>query len=414
MPDCPPRHTLYIPKTPTTYTLEITSFCNNACVGCGNVFSHQLGEWPVEHWRVLLDRLRPHLVNIRVTGGEPTLHRQFSQLIQVIDRYNVPFVLFSNGVWKNRAEIIQVLSACENLDGILLSLHGKDSHAHQQFVGRDTFAETVETLRQAAQAGLTINTNTVLTRANFQDVETIAKFALDLGARAAAFSRYYGDVIPLTTFAPGAFKQAIEAVYALQREGLPVRFNNNVPGCFSGHPSKSCPAGITHCTIDPVGNVRPCNHIDRVFGNLFETPIETLWQSEKAALWRDLIPQACYQCAEFERCRGGCKAMALRTEEGRDPLMQEPLDETLKSNTPHSLKLYAGSRPLKNFIIRREDFGLMLINRSRIVIADFSAEPLLSLLDGQHSLATIQQASGREGLNFIGKLYTEGLVRLLD
>jgi radical SAM protein with 4Fe4S-binding SPASM domain len=411
MTNHPYNHRLYIPTAPTTYTLELTSYCNNACVGCGNVFSRDLGEMPVEQWVSLLDLLRPYLVNIRVTGGEPTRHLQFPQIIQAIDHLNIPFVLFSNGVWENRQGTIQTLLDCCNLDGVLISLHGKNNQTHRQFAGRDSFAETVQSIEEATRAGLLVNTNTVLTRANFQDVEEIARLSLDLGTGFVAFSRYYGAPTPVTALSDDELMQAIESIHVLKARGVPVRFNNNVPACFSGYTSKSCPAGITHCTIDPLGNVRPCNHISVSFGNLFKHSIEELWHSEKARWWRNLIPQACYQCAEFDGCRGGCKAMALQLDKGRDPLMRRPLVKKLKRDVPRKLALYEKAAPLKNFVMRQEDFGFMLVNRSRVLPVDFAAEPLLDSLDGTHSLRAIEQQFGQEGLSFVGLLYREGLVR---
>jgi radical SAM protein with 4Fe4S-binding SPASM domain len=410
MADRPRSHRLYVPTVPTTYTLELTSYCNNACVGCGNVFSRDLGEMPVGRWMSLLDYLHPHLVNIRVTGGEPTLHRQFPQIIQFIDYLTVPFVLFSNGVWENRQETIQLLLDCRNLDGVLISLHGKDNSSHYQFVRRDSFEETVRSIREATQAGLLVNTNTVLTRANFQDIEEIAQLSLDLGSGFVAFSRYYGAPTSVTELSDDELMQAIESVHRLKARGMPARFNNNVPACFSGYPSKSCPAGITHCTIDPLGNLRPCNHVATAFGNLFEYSIEELWHSEQARWWRNLIPQACYQCAEFDRCRGGCKAMALQLDKGQDPLMRSPLVKQLRLDTPRKLTLYEKAVPLKNFTMRREEFGLLLVNRSRVLPVTLSTEPLLDRLDGAHSLRAIEQEFGQEGLNFVGRLYLDGLV----
>lgn len=402
---------LYVPQVPTTYTLELTSYCNNACVGCGNVFSRHLGQMPFERWESLLERLRPHLVNVRVTGGEPTLHHQFSSIIRAIDCLDVPFVLFSNGVWHNRQETIQLLLGCRNLDGVLISLHGQDNASHRQFVGRDSFGETVQSIREATQAGLAVNTNTVFTRANFRAVDEIAQLSLGLGVGFVAFSRYYGPPHPAIALSEAELIQAVQSVHRLKDHGVPVRLNNNVPACFSGYPSKSCPAGITHCTVDPLGNVRPCNHVDVTFGNLFEHSMEELWRSELARWWRSLIPQPCYRCAEFDTCRGGCKAMALQSGRGRDPLMRGPLEQRLQPDAPRKLVLYGEAMPIKDCVIRQEEFGYLLVNRSRVLPVSFGAASLLEALDGTHSLRAIERRFGQKGLDTVGRLYLEGLVR---
>jgi hypothetical protein len=91
--------------------------------------------------------------------------------------------------------------------------------------------------------------------------------------------------------------------------------------------------------------------------------------------------------------------------------MRRPLVEKLKRDVPRKLALYEKAMPLKNFVRLEEDFGFMLVNRSRVLPVDFAAEPLLDSLDGTHSLRTIEQQYGQEGLNFVGLLYREGLVR---
>jgi MoaA/NifB/PqqE/SkfB family radical SAM enzyme len=87
-------HELLVPSAPTTYTLEITSHCNSACIGCGNVFQRTLGEMAVEKWHSLLTNLSPYIVNLRLTGGEPTLYAEFNSLVRFVDELRVPFVVF--------------------------------------------------------------------------------------------------------------------------------------------------------------------------------------------------------------------------------------------------------------------------------------------------------------------------------
>ncbi len=405
---------LLIPATPTTYTLELTSRCNSACVGCGNVFEHTLGDMDVEHWQSLLAKIKPHIVNLRLTGGEPTLHPQFPDLIRLVDGLGVPFVLFSNGLWPAPDETLSLLLDCAHLDGVLISLHGRDVATHQSFAGVDSFAQVVSIIHQATRAGLTVNTNTVLTRHNHQDIAAIAELSQGLVARFAAFSRYYGPPTPVTELSEGEFRAATATVHDLQRRGLRVQFNNCVPVCFDGQPTKSCPAGITHCTIDPLGRVRPCTHAPQVLGNLFSQPITEIWRGEAAEQWRALIPPVCKTCAEFVRCRGACKAMAYHLKRDKDPLVHSPLRHPLPTTHPTRMQLYAGARPQSNFTLREEAFGYLLINRNQIISVKAEAKSLLDILDGTTTLCQIQNAFGQPGLAFVAYLFNKGLVRLLQ
>lgn len=403
---------LFIPATPTTYTLELTSRCNSVCVGCGNVFNRDFGEMSLERWRHLLSQLRPHIISMRITGGEPTLHPQFAELVRLIDSLNVPFVLFSNGLWRRRDETLTLLQACTNLDGVLISLHGRSPESHHAFTGVDSFAGVTDTIRLAAAAGLSINTNTVLTRRNYEDVPAIAALSQELGARFAAFSRYYGPATPVTNLTEAEFRQAAKTVHRLRQEGRRVQFNNCVPSCFDRKPTKSCPAGITSCTIDPFGSVRPCTHAPHILGNLFNQTIEEIWHNAAAQQWRALIPSACVDCAEFTRCRGACKAMAFHVGQDQDPLMQKPMIHNLPIQQPSHVKLYQHARPQQNFTLREERFGYLLANRNQLIPVKPEAKPILDALDGQTTLQQIQDTFGQSGLILVTYLFNKGLIKL--
>jgi radical SAM protein with 4Fe4S-binding SPASM domain len=408
----PPSGRLLIPATPTTYTLELTSRCNSACVGCGNVFDRTLGEMAFEQWRRILIQLRSHMVSLRLTGGEPTLYRHFSALIPFIDGLGVPFVIFSNGLWPETDETLAMLLACHNLDGLLISLHGHTPEAHQAFTGVDSYHRVADTIRLAAEAGLNINTNTILSRHNHQAVPAIVELSGELGARLAAFSRYYGAPTPVTDLTEDEFRTAAATIHGLRDQGLPVQFNNSVPSCFDGRPTKSCPAGITHCTIDPLGRVRPCTHAPHILGDLLAEPVADIWHSEAAGQWRELVPSTCTVCAEFVRCRGGCKAMAYHLRQRRDPLICEPLEKPLRPASPDRIQLYSGARPEPNFTLREESFGYLLINRNQIVPVRNETRPLLDALDGVTTLGQIERDFGSAGLTFVAHLFNKGLVRL--
>jgi radical SAM protein with 4Fe4S-binding SPASM domain len=407
-------HELLIPATPTTYTLEVTSQCNSVCVGCGNVFQRTLGDMEVERWRSLLAILAPHIVSLRVTGGEPTLYPAFTTLLDCIDELGVPFVVFSNGLWPDEDETLAALLACAHLDGVLISLHGGNAASHQAFTGVDCFDRVTNTIRRAAQSGLAINTNTVLTRCNLQDVTAIADLSHNLGAGFAAFSRYYGPPTPATALSESEFRTAAAAVQALKDQGARIHFNNCVPTCFDGLPTKSCPAGITHCTIDPKGRVRPCTHAPQILGDLFQQPITRIWKSKAAEEWRGLIPPICKSCAEYVRCRGGCKAIACHLQREQDPLIRKPLEQPLPTMTPSRIQLYSGARVEPNFALREEAFGYLLINRNQIIPVRTEAKPVLDALDGKTTLRQIRDHHGQLGLDFVAYLFNKGLVHLLQ
>lgn len=73
-----------------------------------------------------------------------------------------------------------------------------------------------------------------------------------------------------------------------------------------------CAAGTprAYYTLDPLGNLRPCNHTSTILGNLLEEPFADLTGPERLAAFVDATPPFCAPCLLRATCQGGCKAAA--------------------------------------------------------------------------------------------------------
>jgi radical SAM protein with 4Fe4S-binding SPASM domain len=405
---------LFLPAAPTTFTLELTADCNSACVGCGNVFSHSPAALSSEAWQTLLDRIAPYAVVLRLSGGEPTLHPEFDAVLRAVNALGKPFVLFTNGFWLDSEEVLEALCSCRNLDGILVSLHGPSAEIHGEFTGVDSFASVVGNIRQAVALGLRVSTNTVLTQAVFPYLEAMADFALGLGAWSAAFSRYYGPPLPGVELADDQLLEAAGRIATMHAADRRVRFNNSIPFCFSPTPTKQCPAGWSHATVDPWGRVRPCNHSAWILGDLGAEPITAIWQGEAAQRWRALVPEPCAGCEAFAHCRGGCKAQGLVRGNSHDPLIKGALTIARRPEPVERLVLPPTVRPVLSCTLIDEAWGFQLVNRNSRVSLAPAARKLVSALDGTTTLQDIQARWGERALNLVGLLYEKGLVELLS
>jgi radical SAM protein with 4Fe4S-binding SPASM domain len=400
-------------SAPYIYTFEITSACNASCVGCGNVFPHDGAHITAQDCRAILGHIS-HPEMFRVTGGEPTLSPEFAEIIRLLDDQGKPIVVFTNGTWEEPDTVIETLRACQNLDGILVSLHGHSAPAYQAFTRRGSFSTVLANIRRASEAGFAVNTNTILTHRNIDHMADVVEVATQAGARVVAFSRYYGVPIPgLTDLSPGQYKHAVEQVARFRASGKRVKFNNNIPFCLGGELTQACPAGDTHCTVSPLGKARLCNHSPYEVGDMLRTHIEEIWQSDAVRWWRGQVPEMCQQCLAFELCKGGCRAHAEANGLLADPLACSPYQTIPKPPASIQHSLYGASFPQANFSLHRESFGYVLINRSRIIKVKDEARPLIDVLwHGDRTLAEIRTLFGQAALNFIGVLYDSRMVEL--
>ncbi|HNT25428.1 MAG TPA: radical SAM protein [Anaerolineales bacterium] len=400
-------------SVPYIYTFEITAACNAHCAGCGNVFARTDLHITPQQCQAILSNVGSHIEMIRITGGEPTISPAFAEVIKLFDSLDKPIVVFTNGFWQHPQKVVENLSACQNLDGILVSLHGFSPASYRAFTGGDHFDQVLASIHTASQAGLTVNTNMILTRQNIDHLPEAVDLALKAGAQVVAFSRYYGLPIPgVTDLTPQQYQSAVQQALEFRRTGLPVKFNNNIPLCLGGELTQACPAGDTHCTISPACQVRLCNHSAYSVGDILTTPIGEIWASQAVQQWRLGVPAPCQSCQMYEYCRGGCRANAQANQVEVDPLACTPFETADPLPTIEHV-LYAGARPRASFALRQEHFGYLLINRSQIFKVTAAALPLLNILQaGETTLADIERQFGKAAINFIGVLYDRRLVEI--
>jgi radical SAM protein with 4Fe4S-binding SPASM domain len=293
-----------------------------------------------QEWYAVLDRIAPSTSWLKITGGEPTLHPEFEEIIEYVAALGIPFTLFTNARWLQPQRLVRFLACIPQLDGLLVSLHGARAQSHEAFTCTPrSFDETVANIRLAIDRGLKLTTSTVLTRYSCPEVEAIVALGQELGADHAAFQRFIGAALPEIEPGEPELQQAVGAIEKItdggnrmsgngrgpKGNGTLVRFATPIPHCFAANSSYGCLAGTGQATIDPWGNVRPCNHAPLVCGNLLTQSLEEIWHSAAMEAWRGMIPEECIGCEEFERCRGGCRATAMLRGLRKDPLMRVPI-----------------------------------------------------------------------------------------
>lgn len=400
--------TSFVPIAPTTFTLELTTHCNALCPGCGNngLFSRRDPFLSGPRWMELIERVRPYAHYVRLTGGECTLHPEFKTIASYLDTLQVPFAIFTNGIWHDPAQL-EFFAGLRNLVSLLVSLHGPDAETHNAFTGVDSFEHTMENIHRASAAGLTVDTNTVLAPCNQDTIESIVKLSFRLGARSAVFSRYYGAASPISELTNDELAGAVRTIDELRLAGYPTKLNPCIPECFVSSSSGSCGAGVTLCSVDPMGNVRPCNHAPIWLGNLTQMDVRDIWRSSKAVWWRSLVSESCRSCSMFSRCGGGCRATALHRDLVCDPLVSGPI---AAPPSPSPRRVFAGLRPKRTFSVRHEEQGALLIRLNRVVPVTYAALAVAESMDGESTLADLQQRYGQRALDLTFELYRQGLV----
>ena len=394
-------------KSPAITLIELTSNCNHNCYGCGNVFQRQNTNIDVSFLKKFLIRNKDNIFDVRLTGGEPTLHPNLGEIVDFLENLNLRYSILTNGNWKSCKEIIDLVTNKKNFSGFLISLHGANANDHDSFVRKKgAFYNITKNIKELTDVGFYVSTNTILNSLTVDYIDKISDLSSRLGANYSVFNRYYG-ANELYQINPQKLKTSVEKITNDRINGKNVRLGNCTPKCFADCDSDGCPAGNFAVTIDPWFNVRPCNHSPMIIGNLQKESLYNIWHSDKMELWRNLIPEECLGCSYNYLCAGGCRAEALLNNSIKDPLIQKTSVKGIKFP---DLNLYENQQFKSNYKRRAENFGELLYFEGEVILVNRDAIYLLNDLDYGLKLNQLIKRYGHDSLELIAELLLRGFI----
>ncbi len=313
---------------------EVTQRCNHACPHCYNVWQGEPAGTAQRYPRGELDtgatlRLLEMALDqtacrmITLTGGEPLLRRDLPLLLEFLQRHGMRVTLISNGRLIDEPTAVALIDLGVGLFELPLlgsrrGLHDRLSAAPGAWDA--VLAAMTNIRRQGGQFAAAF----VATRLNIGDLQETIRLAFAFGARAFMFNRFNPGGrgrLRLDELLPSV-EQVREALAVAESSsvelGIPIACSIPIPRCLidtTAFPHVSfgyCAAGSerAYYTLDPLGNVRPCNHSPQILGNLFERCFDEILASESHAAFVAQMPLGCTACSHGALCQGGCKAAA--------------------------------------------------------------------------------------------------------
>jgi mycofactocin radical SAM maturase len=346
---------------PICLTWELTYACNLACVHClsssGRRDPRELST--AEAMRVVDELQAMQVFYVNIGGGEPTVRRDFWDLLDYATAHDVGVKFSTNG---SRITAAAAARVAENdyLD-VQISLDGATAAVNDRVRGAGSFDVAVRALERLAEAGMrSFKISVVVTRENVAQLDAFE-----------ALADRHGAQLRLTRLRPSGrgadVWNELHPTAAQQRElydwlldhGEKVltgdsffhlaAYGEALPGL------NLCGAGRVVCLIDPVGDVYACPfaiHDAFLAGNVRDGGGFTRVWRESDLFRRLRSPQtggACASCSHYDSCRGGCMAAKFFTGlplDGPDPecvlgngeplLRLVPGQEVPRPSTDHS------------------------------------------------------------------------------
>jgi len=361
-------------SAPVAIQWEVTPSCNHLCEWCYNFWRKESplpllpNNYEIVFQKVVDELIKNKVFSVVITGGEPMMViKQIAPYIKQLSDANIQIYLNSNLtlLTSEKASLLQEIG----IKSILVSLPTADSETCDRITNsRNVVARTTLGIKIAQDHGFPIMVNMVVSRDNLHQIRMTARHVASLGVKSFAATRA-SNPVPKSDFVQkvlsvGEFRQMLTVLDEVANE---FNFRTDTieanPPCAFGedHIERShrfCSAGRNSCTIGYEGNIRPCNRLPMVYGNIL-SGLTNAWLKMDDCRSDEWIPIECEECKMKLRCRGGCKADAL-VQYGDlkkpDPLcdfefMPEPKSQNIQPTTDN---LFVANFELK---LRREDFG---------------------------------------------------------
>jgi MoaA/NifB/PqqE/SkfB family radical SAM enzyme len=173
--------------------LHLTYTCPERCSFCSE--DHRMrsySPYPVNWARaatVLRQQAARGVKNIHLTGGEPTIHPQFVEVLALAKKLGMRTSVGTIGTMLARRDF--AARAMPHLDEALFSLHGPDAATHDAMAGRaGSFEQVCTAITNARELGKGFRAyvNTVVTRENVEALPDTAALADALGAELIVIS----------------------------------------------------------------------------------------------------------------------------------------------------------------------------------------------------------------------------------
>lgn len=161
---------------PVRVYLELTRKCNLACRHCfaGSSPASAHGMDRQTLLALMEDLSRAGVLNVRFTGGEPTAHPDWFEILSHARELGLIVALSSNGVYADSRTIPRIIAL--RPEQVTFSLDGLEA-THDALRGRGTFARTVDSLERLQGQGVHLRLTTVLHRGNLGEIAGLVELA---------------------------------------------------------------------------------------------------------------------------------------------------------------------------------------------------------------------------------------------
>jgi pyrroloquinoline quinone biosynthesis protein E len=300
---------------PSELKFEVTSACDLACRFCHRTgVAAPSGAMKFDKFESLLRAGSAAGVrSIRLTGGEPFLHKEFRRFAEAAQTMGLEVVVNTNATAVTPA---RMLAAADVVDCFKVSLPAFGEAPMRLATGSKTaWPRKLEAIGELVAHGCRVEVLTVMTPENIRQFDQYLDLLGPLGRLRWVPLRPEPtphDCRPISVPELRALVDAIDAARSLGTRWDDLYLHLAVPFCAIEDPERAARVLKGRLGCGPADSLTVTAGGELISCYSRRTPLETV--SGLSALWRhtlddeaETLPEICQSCAFGWRCQGGCR-----------------------------------------------------------------------------------------------------------
>src|SRR3989338_11667433 len=258
-------------KFPHAIQFNITFKCNQRCSYCG-IYNDNRPEMTTEQIYNMLDEfVKLGTSRLSITGGEPLIRKDFSNVVHHARKLGLFVSLATNG-----SLVAEQIDGLKYVNSVNMTLDGPES-IHDQQRGKGNFKQVLNAVDLIKNKGIPVYIVSVITRNNCTRIQEILELAKSLDVKVLIQPIFFSEQSHAnnlegnmnTKYDDKVMVETLKELIQLKEQGdrtiiLSKRYYRKVVESIVQVTKIKCRnAGSLFCTISPDGRVAPCNLLVR-------------------------------------------------------------------------------------------------------------------------------------------------------
>lgn len=366
-------------RFPRRIYFQITRKCNLKCPYCFIKADPDQTHVPFHAIQKIASLMSENgLMEVRLTGGEPTLHPQFWEIVDLFRSHHIYISISTNGLWS--PSVLERMCQLQNVWIICSIDGGKEIHNQYRPNSFDQIIKNLKTLK-SKNPKIRLRLTTTLTNQNQFDLWELGRICKSLDAESITLiplrPQVRDESIKSNMLTGAEFKRVIEELIKIKQE-LGVLFTTTLETEFKKaiHPDPvfrkrfSCAAGregtnldydpikkeflVYGCSYSPAVDLQAPLEIRKPFlaGTFPENKVDhfiSIWQDdENWKIYRDLSIKykECKICSYYinHTCTGSCPIQNINYNQIK---VEDDILAQLKNQLEHTAEWYCYKKILE-------------------------------------------------------------------